>query len=733
MKYLFVLGFIFCFRFVGAQTVQSFVLHMEAYVNGSSISSLEPLDTGFVDICLGDTILYVALPDFQNSLENTGSGYSQDVNTNIDFSWTIGGDTYPNNDTISFVASTANGFLVNLLVSDQFGVSVEVTSKIRVGIPPNFSGVYVLQDSICEGAAAQIFGGANGEGSSFTIPGGSFGSSQYFDELTFLPDGSGAQYEAPITIEGFSSAGTVTSAQDLVQVCVTMEHSYSGDLEIWLQCPNGTTVPLVNAFGGGSGALPGGNSGGGTYLGDPIDDAGGAGPGEGWEYCFSSVMNDMGPMTENWGNTIPAPNFGNSNPSVSPDNIYAPDFSFSGFAGCPFNGEWTLFIQDNLAIDDGYIFGWGIDFYESTSGILGYQNTIDSAWWSPDPTIIDNIGDSAIIVLPESGANYTFNVTDDFGCSYDTTITIAINPITASIDLDQVEGCVPMVVTFDYSASVGDSFYLDFGDGTYYTGSSTPESISHFYSDAFDASAVLYVNNEECSDTAYITINTTAPTSAYVSDSSVCGVVYDWNGTLIYDAGSYTQVFEGSNGCDSIVVLDFVFIDEGFDLSFTANQQLFTEPPFAVQFTNTTPGLENYDFTWDFGDGTTNQSNNLNVFHEYTSNGSFSVTLSATDLIGSCADNIFESDYIFTTGMSSIHEHEVISYQLHPNPTSNMIAIHSEEPLNNSFRIDDQQGRQVLNGILEGSTTEVSLGNLAPGTYTMRIEGNFKPTVIIKQ
>ena len=259
MKYLFVLGFIFCFRFVGAQTVQSFVLHMEAYVNGASISGLEPLDTGFVDICLGDTILYVALPDFQNSLENTGSGYSQDVNTNIDFSWTIGGDTYSNNDTISFVASTANGFLVNLLVSDEFGENEQLTSKIRVGIPPDFSGLYILQDSICAGSTTQIYGGANTEGSSFTIPGGSFGSSQYFEGLTYLPDGSGAQYEAPITIEGFSSSGTITSAEDLTQVCVTMEHSYSGDLEIWLQCPNGTTVPLVNAFGGGSGALPGGN------------------------------------------------------------------------------------------------------------------------------------------------------------------------------------------------------------------------------------------------------------------------------------------------------------------------------------------------------------------------------------------------------------------------------------------------------------------------------------------
>ena len=202
---------------------------------------------------------------------------------------------------------------------------------------------------------------------------------------------------------------------------------------------------------------------------------------------------------------------------------------------------------------------------------------------------------------------------------------------------------------------------------------------------------------------------------------------------MIYDSGSYTQNFEGGNGCDSIVVLDFTFIDVGFELSFNASQQLFTAPPFAVQFTNTTPNMENYNFSWDFGDGTTIQSNNLNVFHEYISNGSFSVVLSAADLNGSCSDDLIETDYIFTTGMSSIHENTTQLYQLRPNPTSDIITIQSESSLNNKFSIYDQQGRQVVNGMLEGIYTEVSLGKLATGTYTIHIEGNFIPTVFIKQ
>ena len=140
-----------------------------------------------------------------------------------------------------------------------------------------------------------------------------------------------------------------------------MEHSYLGDLEIWLECPSGQTVPLVNSYS--PGILPGGNSGGGTFLGHPIDDSGGGGPGEGWEYCFSSVFNTItGSMTANLTNTVtvasqPPLSAGNS---IDPSDTYQPETAFSSFAGCPINGVWTIHVQDNLGIDDGYIFEWGL-------------------------------------------------------------------------------------------------------------------------------------------------------------------------------------------------------------------------------------------------------------------------------------------------------------------------------------------------------------------------------------
>src|SRR5690606_27917630 len=91
------------------------------------------------------------------------------------------------------------------------------------------------------------------------IPGGTFQLGGSFAGLTYLPDGNGDQYEAPIQISGFPAGATIGNSQDLNQVCITMEHSWLGDLEIALECPNGTQVALLNSYSPG-GFIPNGTS-----------------------------------------------------------------------------------------------------------------------------------------------------------------------------------------------------------------------------------------------------------------------------------------------------------------------------------------------------------------------------------------------------------------------------------------------------------------------------------------
>lgn len=414
---------------------QPFQPHIEAYVNGTGANALNPIDTGYVDVCFGDSILFIAKPIFPYAEEVTGYGYSQNVNSTIDFDWYItDGNTYPNNDSIWFTPPTRNGFLIDLKLTDLFPQTERMMCKVRVSQLPSFAGTGPVEDTVCLGQSTNLIGGVTPTDTvGISIPEGTFQLGGAFAGLTYLPDGSGAQYQAPITISGFPTGAVVDDPQDLNQVCITMEHSYLGDLEIWLQCPTGQIVQLVNSYS--PGFLAGGTSGGGTYLGDPIDDSGGGGPGDGWEYCFSSVFNDIGPMTSNLGNTVPvsiaAGNNANGN-SINPNNTYEPGTSFTNFNGCPVNGNWTIFVQDNLGIDDGYIFEWGLYFDGSFfPGLAGYQNTVASEYWENDPTIISGQNDTLLVVQPNTPGNYdyVYHITDDFGCEYDTTVTLFVQPL----------------------------------------------------------------------------------------------------------------------------------------------------------------------------------------------------------------------------------------------------------------------------------------------------------------
>jgi uncharacterized repeat protein (TIGR01451 family) len=73
------------------------------------------------------------------------------------------------------------------------------------------------------------------------------------------------------------------------------------------------------------------------------------------------------------------------------------------------------------------------------------------------------------------------------------------------------------------------------------------------------------------------------------------------------------------------------------------------------------------------------------------------------------------------------------SLLVYPNPTSNSITIKGEKNMNQAFSIFDQMGREVFKSKLNGISTEVNLSSLSKGIYTLKIEGNYKPTQIVKE
>lgn len=515
---------------------QPFDPHIEAYVNGQGPNALNPLDTGYVDVCFGDSILFVAKPIFPYSLENTTYGYSQTVN-NVDFDWyTSDGGTHPNNDSIWFTPPSRNGFLVDLKITDQFPQIERMLCKVRVSQLPNFAGTGPLEDTVCLGQQTTLIGGVTPTDTvGIDIPPGQFQLGGSFAGLTYLPDGSGQQYQAPIDISGFPAGATIANPQDLNQVCITMEHSYLGDLEIALECPNGTQVTLVNSYS--PGFIPGGFNGGGTYLGDPIDDSGGGGPGAGWEYCFSSVFNSWGsfPTEFGGGNTIPAPLFGNGGASMNPNGVYLPENNFSGFAGCPINGQWTIIVQDNLGIDDGYIFEWGLFFDPSFfPGSSSYQNYVVSDAWLNDPTIISGQNDTLIVVQPNIPGNYdyTYTVIDDFGCYYDTTVTLYVLP-QPEIFEDTIACNFGMQVsgTVAYGGGVWSSAdpSVTFSNANLnnpYISSTDPGVYAVSFTD--DACGTVVTANIDF-----------PPYPEVMSDTALCSLTLQATGTVAYSTGGY--------------------------------------------------------------------------------------------------------------------------------------------------------------------------------------------------
>jgi len=178
---------------------------------------------------------------------------------------------------------------------------------------------------------------------------------------TFLPDGSGAVYTSTLNISGFNTGALLSNLNQLQNICLNMEHSYMGDLELRLIAPGGQNILLKSPYGGGS-----------TDLGEPIATGpvdGSASstltdPGVGYDYCFN-----QSPM---YGTMVSEANIHYRNYTdmqghsysdyYLPAGTYAPEGALSTLIGTPLNGNWTVQVTDHMSLDNGYIFNWTISF-----------------------------------------------------------------------------------------------------------------------------------------------------------------------------------------------------------------------------------------------------------------------------------------------------------------------------------------------------------------------------------
>ncbi len=409
---------------------QPFEPKMAGYLNGAGPDIINPADTGYADVCFDDSIMFVATGVFPYSSDVTGVGYSQNAG-NVTFDWTFSDGTQATGDTAWFKPPARSGYIVTLKITDSFPQSQSIQSKVRVSTIPSFTGVLINRDTVCVGDTTLIVGAVTSSDTSGVDPTSSnFQLGGTFAGLTWLPDGSGLNYTTTVGISGFLPAQTITAASDIQELSITMEHSYLGDLEMLLECPNGTQATIFNSYS--PGIIPGGFNGGGTYLGDAFDNNLGT-PGVGWEYKWSTVNATWGSFPTEFagGNTVPTTI--SAGQAMNPAGIYLPETSFASFIGCPINGNWTITVRDNLGVDDGYIFEWGIVFDPNINpNQETYVPNIVSAQWLSGATVLPGLPTDTFIVVSSNSPGtfgYTMQVIDNFGCTYDTTVFVEFIPV----------------------------------------------------------------------------------------------------------------------------------------------------------------------------------------------------------------------------------------------------------------------------------------------------------------
>ncbi len=519
---------------------QPFEAHMVAYINGDIAggNDMIPVDTGYVDVCPGDSVMFIAAPLFPYDTSITGTGYDQ-IN-NHDVEWSFSDGTTAIGDTAWFVPGAQQGYLVTLAVSDHFPQTEYLIAKVRVSTTPDFSTCMPLEDTVCLNASTQLIGGITATDTAGVDPtqssiiiGGTFAG------LTYLPDGSGQNYSTDVNISGFPAGLTIANASDIKNLCITIEHSYLGDLEMTLTCPNGTTTNIFNSFTG-NGLMPGGFGGGSTFLGQAYD-ANIGNPGVGWEYCFYDGAPN--PAWVNGYTTVPVTTPSNGQSVQAGD--YEPEQTFADLVGCPINGLWTITVRDNLGQDDGYIFEWGICFDPALNpNTETYAPQIVSEAWLPNSDLSGGL-DTALVATPSTlGDNfYTFTVTDNFGCTYDTTINVYAIP-GASI-MDDTIAC-------DMTHQMVNTVSAEGGIWTQLSG----PGISAYSSNATDDNPMVtvsenglylygYIGNQ-CGDTSMVSILYYNDPGAVILDTLICD-----GDTYVMDVeqstpSTYQWFFDGS-------------------------------------------------------------------------------------------------------------------------------------------------------------------------------------------
>jgi subtilisin-like proprotein convertase family protein len=396
----------------------------------------------------------------------------------------------------------------------------------------------------------------------------------YDADTTFLPDGTGVSYDAVLPISGFDAGQTLDNMTQLQQVCATMEHSYLGDLQIKIISPSGQEVILKEFNGGGSCDL------GEPFASGPVDGQNSnlTDPGIGYEYCWNATPN-YGTMVQESGNfthTIPASIGGTYTDNYLPSGAYTSFENLDGLLGSTLNGDWTLEVSDQFALDNGYIFNWNISLQSDLP---------DTLVTITEPNEIDISG---FVTQAQCGG------TD------------------GAIDVSVIGDFPPF--TFNWSSGQTTEDLSGIGAGTYTVfvtdANGCTDSATYILNNISSMNTVVNVTPVTCAGgtDGAIDVTTSGGTAPYTFSWSSGQTTEDLSGMA---AGTYTLTITDDNGCiysEDITISTLPGIN--ISLVSTTNE-VCSQGNGAIDI-NVTGGTGSYGYSWDNG-ATTQDISNIGV------------------------------------------------------------------------------------------------------------------------
>ncbi len=381
------------------------------------------------NVCMGDNLTLLASRkpwDGENGVHD---------NVTLSYKWYVSSHdgaehAYSTANPYTFEVNNVLGYAMGqdvlLVVEASDGCHEEIPLRVWMSKGLEVSGSANL-DNLCVGDAKLIHVGADVTEHSIEVPDDDVRVSASMGESveTFIPDGQDCEdehgypqqfYTSTVHFSDFKENTRITSVDNINYVRINMEHSFIGDIQVKITCPDGREAIILEDYGNPSGTPTYGVDDFGYEWPDPSDDGlyrvyfgepdlydvfddvdylicdkndphNISGVGYDYAWSNSSLYPNVGHVyqlinlsdeTSRYNNgTLETTNFYHVKESdvATKTQIYAPFQSFDNLVGCHLNGDWTISVSDSWKYDNGYIFEWEISLEDIDNNEWEYEVT----------------------------------------------------------------------------------------------------------------------------------------------------------------------------------------------------------------------------------------------------------------------------------------------------------------------------------------------------------------------